>query len=130
MEITFTTPVSTKRKQKSSLFDNESTKIRTNFQNELFNESYDDSSVFMSATKKFKLESRLVVGQSGTSLTFIADMASTSTPNRKNQEPITSTPNVSSHDPLKFHPTHTIRNKQKKRGKSFKEKCQEDIRNR
>lgn len=49
------------------------------------------------------------------SLTFIADLAQTSTPTRKNAQPITSTPKVVNHDPLKYHPTHTIRNKQKQR---------------
>jgi hypothetical protein len=48
------------------------------------------------------------------SLTFIADLASTSTPTRVSQQPIASTPKISSHDPLKYHPTHTIRNKAKK----------------
>jgi hypothetical protein len=48
------------------------------------------------------------------SLTFIADLASTSTPTRVSQQPIASTPKMSCHDPLKYHPTHTIRNKTKK----------------
>ena len=48
------------------------------------------------------------------SLTFIADLASTSTPTRISQQPIASTPKMSCHDPLKYHPTHTIRNKAKK----------------
>ena len=48
------------------------------------------------------------------SLTFIADLASTSTPTRVAQQPIASTPKMSCHDPLKYHPTHTIRNKAKK----------------
>ena len=45
------------------------------------------------------------------SLTFIADLASTSTPTRVSSQPIASTPKRSCHDPLKYHPTHTIRNK-------------------
>jgi hypothetical protein len=48
------------------------------------------------------------------SLTFIADLAQTSTPTRHNKSPITSTPKILSHDPLKYHPTQTIRNKNKK----------------
>jgi hypothetical protein len=46
------------------------------------------------------------------SFTFIAEMASTSTPTQKDEEPISSTPNQSTHDALKFHPRNTIRNKQ------------------
>lgn len=45
------------------------------------------------------------------SLTFIADLAQTSTPTRASVEPITSTPKQLSHDPLKYHPTQTIRSK-------------------
>ena len=48
------------------------------------------------------------------SFTFIGDLASTSTPTSKKQEPITSTPNVSTHNPLSYHPTYTIRNKKMK----------------
>jgi hypothetical protein len=43
------------------------------------------------------------------SFTFIADLASTSTPTKK---PIVSTPKARNHDPSKYHPTQTIRNKQ------------------
>lgn len=43
------------------------------------------------------------------SLTFIADLAQTSTPTRAQAEPITSTPKQLTHDPLKYHPTQTIR---------------------
>lgn len=45
------------------------------------------------------------------SLTFIADLAQTSTPTRASVEPITSTPKQITHDPLKYHPTQTIRSK-------------------
>lgn len=45
------------------------------------------------------------------SLTFIADLAQTSTPTRTSAEPITSTPKQLTHDPLKYHPTQTIRSK-------------------
>ena len=48
------------------------------------------------------------------SLTFIGDLASTSTPTRATAQPITSTPKFASHDPFKYHPTHTIRNKHAK----------------
>jgi hypothetical protein len=56
------------------------------------------------------------------SLTFIADLASTSTPTRNTQQPIASTPKFSSHDPLMYHPTHTIRNKHIKKQQSVKSK--------
>ena len=49
------------------------------------------------------------------SLTFIGELASTSTPTQKSQEPITSTPNASTHNPLIYHPSRTIRNKKLKR---------------
>lgn len=45
------------------------------------------------------------------SLTFIADLAQTSTPTRTCHQPITSTPKHLTHDPLKYHPTQTIRSK-------------------
>lgn len=48
------------------------------------------------------------------SFTFIGELASTSTPTSKKNEPITSTPNVSTHNPLNYHPTYTIRNKKMK----------------
>jgi hypothetical protein len=47
------------------------------------------------------------------SLTFIADLASTSTPTRATKQPITSTPTKTSHNPRKYHPAKTIRNKRK-----------------
>jgi hypothetical protein len=46
-----------------------------------------------------------------TSITFIGDLASTSTPTQNIDEPITSTPNASTHNALKYHPSRTIRNK-------------------
>ena len=45
------------------------------------------------------------------SMTFIADLAQTSTPTRTARQPITSTPKQLTHDPLKYHPTQTIRSK-------------------
>lgn len=54
------------------------------------------------------------------SLTFIADLVSTSTPTKKSPKPISSTPNVSTHDALKYHPKQTIRNKSKKQSSSKK----------
>jgi hypothetical protein len=70
--------------------------------------------------KKLKLNDEFVTKQRNTSslhqsVTFIADLASTSTPTRATFKPITSTPNTSTHNPLKYHPTQTIRNKQQKR---------------
>ena len=50
------------------------------------------------------------------SLTFIGDLASTSTPTRTNEQ-MTSTPKNNAHNPLKYHPTQTIRNKQSKKQK-------------
>lgn len=61
--------------------------------------------------KRIKLDKK----QRHDSLTFIADLASTSTPTRKDQQPITSTPKQTSHNPFKYHPTQTIRNKNKKK---------------
>ena len=49
------------------------------------------------------------------SLTFIGELASTSTPTQKADEPITSTPNASTHNALIYHPSRTIRNKKLKR---------------
>lgn len=49
-----------------------------------------------------------------TSVTFIGELASTSTPTTKEEEPITSTPNISTHNALNYHPSRTIRNKNKK----------------
>ncbi|RNA44254.1 hypothetical protein BpHYR1_031161 [Brachionus plicatilis] len=46
------------------------------------------------------------------SVTFIADLASTSTPTKS--QPITSTPKKSNHNPMVYHPKKTIRNKTKK----------------
>lgn len=48
------------------------------------------------------------------SLTFIADLASASTPTRISEQ-MTSTPKNHSHNPLKYHPTQTIRNKRSKK---------------
>jgi hypothetical protein len=49
------------------------------------------------------------------SLTFIADLVSTSTPTRKSPQPITSTPKQTTHNPFKYHPTQTIRNKKQQK---------------
>ena len=49
------------------------------------------------------------------SLTFIGELASTSTPTQNSAEPITSTPNASTHNAFKYHPSKTIRNKKLKR---------------
>lgn len=46
------------------------------------------------------------------SVTFIGDLASTSTPTKS--QPITSTPKKSNHNPMVYHPKKTIRNKTKK----------------
>ena len=55
------------------------------------------------------------------SLTFIADLASTSTPTRATKQPITSTPTKLSHNPRKYHPAKTIRNKRKDNPKQPKQ---------
>jgi hypothetical protein len=54
------------------------------------------------------------------SLTFIADLASTSTPTQNKDKPITSTPKNDSHNPAKYHPTQTIRNKRTKKQPQYK----------
>lgn len=56
----------------------------------------------------------LMKRQAESSLTFIADLASTSTPTK---QPIVSTPKARNHDPAKYHPTQTIRNKLSKKKK-------------
>jgi hypothetical protein len=64
--------------------------------------------------KRFKCDASPIVTKQPTltrqteSFTFIADLASTSTPTKK---PIVSTPKARNHDPSKYHPTQTIRNK-------------------
>ena len=105
------------RRNKSSKFF-ESTKMYStlfnlNIRKKKFVEEEQDA-----PAKKIKLNDEFVTKQRPCqrqqSLTFIADLASTSTPTRADAQPITSTPNVSSHNPLKYHPTKTIRNKHKR----------------
>jgi hypothetical protein len=53
------------------------------------------------------------------SMTFIAELASTSTPTRVAQQPLASTPKMPTHDPFMYHPSQTIRRKQHRRYKSL-----------
>ena len=105
------TPLSTKRKMKPIESDNSEYKL--NFPKKFkisatstLKRNYDQTSTKINNNKLTRQQQ---------SLTFIADFASTSTPNRKSQQPITSTPKISSHDPIKYHPTRTIRNKERKK---------------
>jgi hypothetical protein len=104
-----TTPISTKRKVKP--IESDSSEYKLNFPKKFK----------ISATSTLKRNYEQVSTKTNKltrqqqSLTFIADFASTSTPNRKSQQPITSTPKISSHDPIKYHPTRTIRNKERKK---------------
>jgi hypothetical protein len=62
-----------------------------------------------------QLEQKQGLTRQSESLTFIADLASTSTPTKQQSQPIVSTPKARNHDPVKYHPTQTIRSKQVKR---------------
>ncbi len=74
----------------------------------LENSSLDFKNNFQTPAKKQRLDRQQ-------SITFIADMASTSTPTQNQDKPITSTPKNHSHNPAKYHPTQTIRKKRSKK---------------
>lgn len=78
--------------------------------NRIFNAEYNNSNCCNMEQYESAKKQKLAHQQS---LTFIADMASTSTPTRSTKQPITSTPKNTSHNPRKYHPAKTIRNKRK-----------------
>lgn len=77
------------------------------------------------AEKKLKLDERRQ--NQHESFTFIADLASTSTPTRVSQAPITSTPKQITHNPFKYHPTQTIRNKLAKKKNSVRKQTKNAV---
>jgi hypothetical protein len=89
--------------------------------NYLTNRSYQNDEILIKAIVEKSLPHTPVTTQKymkkrqHQSLTFIGELASTSTPTQKSEEPITSTPNASTHNALIYHPSRTIRNKKLKR---------------